>query len=51
MSITVEEAHRRQLEEIAAEYEAQGYHVDVEPSPEKLPPFLAGYRPDIFAQS
>ena len=34
------EAYRQQLQEIAAEYEAHGYEVLVEPRPEQLPEFL-----------
>lgn len=44
------EAYRQKLQEIAAEYEARGYDVLVEPGPEKLPAFLAGFRPDLIAR-
>jgi uncharacterized protein YutE (UPF0331/DUF86 family) len=44
------EAYRQKLQEIAAEYEARGYDVLVEPGPEKLPAFLAGFRPDLVAR-
>jgi hypothetical protein len=43
-------AYRHKLEEIAAEYEARGYEVLVEPSPEQLPEFLVGFRPDLVAR-
>src|SRR5215470_5597565 len=43
------EAYRQKLQEIAAEYEARGYEVLVEPRPEQLPEFLAGFRPDLVA--
>ena len=39
----------QKLQEIAAEYEARGYEVLVEPGPEQLPEFLAGFRPDLVA--
>jgi uncharacterized protein YutE (UPF0331/DUF86 family) len=44
------EAYRQKLQEIAAEYEARGYEVLVEPSPEQLPEFLVSFRPDIVAR-
>jgi uncharacterized protein YutE (UPF0331/DUF86 family) len=44
------EAYRQKLQEIAAEYAARGYEVLVEPSPEQLPEFLAGFRPDLVAR-
>src|SRR5712692_3140670 len=44
------EADRQKLQEIAAEYEARGYEVLVEPRPEQLPEFLAGFRPDLVAR-
>lgn len=44
------EAYQQKLQEIAAEYEARGYEVLVEPGPEKLPEFLAGFRPDLVAR-
>jgi REase_AHJR-like len=44
------EAYRQKLQEIAAEYEVRGYEVLVEPRPEQLPEFLAGFRPDLVAR-
>jgi uncharacterized protein YutE (UPF0331/DUF86 family) len=44
------EAYRQKLQEIAAEYEAHGYEVLVEPRPEQLPQFLAGFHPDLVAR-
>jgi uncharacterized protein YutE (UPF0331/DUF86 family) len=44
------ETYRQQLQEIAAEYKARGYDVLVEPGLEKLPAFLAGFRPDLIAR-
>ena len=44
------EVHRQSIEKIADEYRLQGYNVQIEPEPTKLPPFLVGYRPDILAQ-
>ena len=40
----------QKLQEIAAEYEARGYEVLVEPGPEQLPEFLASFRPDLVAR-
>ena len=40
----------QKVREVAAEYEAQGYKVLVEPSPAKLPEFLEGFHPDLIAQ-
>ncbi len=45
------EVYRQKLQEIAAEYAARGYEVLVEPSPEQLPAFLAGFRPDLVVRS
>jgi len=44
------ETYRQKLQEIAAEYQARGYEVLVEPGPEKLPEFLASFRPDLVAR-
>jgi uncharacterized protein YutE (UPF0331/DUF86 family) len=44
------EAYRQKLQEIAAEYAARGYEVLVEPRPEQLPEFLAGFHPDLVAR-
>src|SRR6266545_3710897 len=44
------EVYRQKLQEIAGEYEARGYEVVVEPGPEKLPEFLAGFHPDLVAR-
>jgi hypothetical protein len=44
------EAYRQKLQEIAAEYEAHGYEVLIEPSPEQLPQFLGAFRPDLVAR-
>lgn len=44
------ETYRQKLQEIAAEYKARGYEVLVEPGPEKLPEFLAGFRPALVAR-
>ena len=43
-------AYRQKLQGIAAEYEASGYEVLIEPSTEKLPEFLVGFRPDLVAR-
>jgi hypothetical protein len=44
------ETYRQKLQEIAAEYQARGYEVLVEPSADKLPEFLASFRPDLVAR-
>lgn len=44
------EAGRQKLQEIAAEYEARGYEVLVEPGPEQLPEFLADFQPDMIVR-
>src|SRR5690349_8796014 len=44
------ETYRQKLQEIAAEYQARGYEVLVEPGPEKLPEFLASFHPDLVAR-
>ena len=44
------EVYYQKLQEIAAEYEARGYKVLVEPGPENLPEFLAGFHPDLVAR-
>ena len=44
------ETYRQKLQEIAAEYQARGYEVLVEPGPEKLPEFLKSFRPDLVAR-
>jgi REase_AHJR-like len=50
MNSSDREAYRQKLQEIAGEYEARGYEVVVEPGPEKLPEFLAGFHPDLVAR-
>ncbi len=44
------ETYRQKVQEIAAEYQARGYEVLVEPDPEKLPEFLANFQPDLVAR-
>jgi hypothetical protein len=44
------EAYQRKLQEIATDYRAQGYDVRIEPGPEELPAFLAGFHPDLIAR-
>jgi len=39
---------RRRARDIAEEYRGKGYEVIEEPSPEQLPDFLSGYRPDLL---
>ena len=38
-----------QLRRVARQYEMEGYRVVLNPSGEQIPPFLAGYEPDILA--
>ena len=44
-TLAVEKQHAHRL---AQEYRSQGYEVIEEPSQEQLPPFLAGYHPDML---
>ena len=39
---------RQRVQTLAEEYRGEGYEVIVEPSQTKLPPFLAGYHPDLL---
>lgn len=39
---------RERVQTLAEEYRGQGYEVTVEPSQAQLPPFLAGYHPDLL---
>ena len=39
---------RQRVQTLAEEYGGQGYEVIVEPSQAQLPPFLAGYSPDLL---
>jgi uncharacterized protein YutE (UPF0331/DUF86 family) len=41
---------RRRAPAIAEEYRSRGYEVIEEPSPEQLPDFLSGYRPDLLVR-
>jgi hypothetical protein len=41
---------RQRARAIAEEYRSKGYEVIEQPSPEQLPEFLAGYRPDVLVQ-
>ena len=41
---------RQRARAIAEEYRSKGYEVIEEPSPEQLPDFLAGYRPDLLVR-
>jgi uncharacterized protein YutE (UPF0331/DUF86 family) len=50
MSSSAHEVYQRKLQEIAADYRTQGYDVRIEPGPEELPSFLAGFRPDLIAR-
>jgi hypothetical protein len=50
MNRSAHEAYERKLQEIAADYRAQGYDVRIEPGPEDVPAFLTGVRPDLIAR-
>jgi uncharacterized protein YutE (UPF0331/DUF86 family) len=50
MNSSAHEAYQHKLQEIAAEYRAQGYDVRIEPGPEDVPAFLTGFRPDLIAR-
>jgi hypothetical protein len=50
MNGIVHDAYQRKLQEIAADYRAQGYDVRIEPGPKEVPAFLAGFRPDLIAR-
>jgi hypothetical protein len=39
---------RQRAHAIAEEYRSRGYEVIEQPSPEQLPEFLAGYRPNLL---
>ena len=39
---------RQRVQTLAEEYRGQGYDVIVEPAKAQLPPFLAGYHPDLL---
>ena len=39
---------RQRVQTLAEEYRGQGYDVIVEPLKAQLPPFLAGYHPDLL---
>lgn len=42
---------RQHARAIAEEYRSRGYEVIEEPSPEQLPDFLSGYRPDLLIRN
>ena len=48
-SLTVNKSERHRLAVIASEYQDQGYDVQVQPSPDRLPDFLSGFEPDLIA--
>jgi hypothetical protein len=50
MTRSAHDAYQRTLQDIAADYRAQGYEVRMEPAPEDIPGFLAGFRPDLIAR-
>jgi hypothetical protein len=50
MNSSAHEAYQHKLQETAADYRAQGYDVHIEPGPEEVPAFLAGFRPALIAR-
>ena len=42
-------SHKGHVQEVASRYEADGYDVIIEPSPNELPGFLRPFHPDIIA--
>jgi hypothetical protein len=50
MNRSVHEVYQRKLQEIAADYRAQGYDVHIDPGPKDVPAFLVGFRPDMIAR-
>jgi hypothetical protein len=49
MNSSTQEIYRRKIQEIAHEFETQGYRVVIEPKSAERPPFLADFHPDIIA--
>jgi len=49
MNDSMQELHRQKIQEIAGDYEARGYRVLIEPDATEVPPFLAGFHPDVIA--
>jgi hypothetical protein len=50
MNRSAHDAYERKLQEIAADYRAQGYDVRIDPGPEDVPVFLRGFHPDLIAR-
>lgn len=48
MGITIAEMEGRRTQEIADEWRSRGYEVAIGPTQEQLPPFLAGFSPDLL---
>ncbi len=48
MGITIAEMEGRRAQEIADEWRSRGYEVAIGPTQEQLPPFLAGFSPDLL---
>lgn len=47
---TTQISEKQRAQAVAEDYRRQGYDVVEEPSPESLPDFLAGHRPDLIAR-
>ncbi len=50
MGITIAEMEGKRAREIADEWRSRGYEVAIGPTQEQLPPFLAGFSPDLLMQ-
>ena len=48
MGTTISELESRRAHEVADQYRSRGYKVIIGPKPHQLPPFLAGFRPDLL---
>ena len=50
MGMTIAELEGKRAQDIADEYRRRGYEVTIGPTEEQLPPFLAGFSPDILME-
>src|SRR5687768_4274458 len=51
MAVTSQTLERRRINGVAREYRKLGYQVLVHPGQEELPPFLAGFQPNLIVLS
>jgi uncharacterized protein YutE (UPF0331/DUF86 family) len=49
--MTLNQLAQQKVQELAAEYQRNGYVVRVRPAPHELPEFLRGFAPDLVAES